>query len=72
MLKFLDSNTFNAFGKVTNGLDEPSAGLGTPLGFVIAVLEAGELIESNFHGGCSQVTNIWLNLISIASFGRNN
>ena len=72
MLKFLHSNTLNTIRKVANGLNEPSARFSAPLGFVIAVLEACELIEGNFHGSCSQVSNEWLNFISITSFGRNN
>lgn len=72
MLKFLHSNALNTIGKVANGLNEPSARLSAPLGFVIAVLEACELIEGNFHGSCSQITNEWLNFISITSFGWND
>jgi hypothetical protein len=72
MLEFLDGNTIGSISNISNGRDEPSARLSTPFGFVIAVLEASELLESNLHGGSSQVTNVWMDLISISCFDRDN
>jgi hypothetical protein len=72
VLEFLDRNSFSSFRKLANRLYEPSTRFSTPFRFVVTVLEAGELIESNLHGSSSQVSNEWLDFINISSLGRND
>jgi hypothetical protein len=72
VLEFLDRNSFSSFRKLANRLYEPSTRFSTPFRFVVTVLEAGELIESNLHGSSSQVSNERLDFINISSLGRND